>query len=157
MQSKIFLLFAFCCFAACAAEPESSTPVTAILAVTPARIAAGKSADLLVKVRVLPLYHIYGLNKSGSENAPTTLKLELPKGMKLKGDWKAPAPKKGKGKSRIYENEVVFRATLAIDKATPFGKHTVKCEMAYQVCDEELCWPPAKLDLATEIEVIASR
>jgi DsbC/DsbD-like thiol-disulfide interchange protein len=157
MRSKLLLFFAFCCFAACAAAPESGPPVTAILAATPDKIAPGKSADLVVKVRVLPLYHIYGLNKSGNENIPTTLRLQLPKGMKLKGEWKAPEPKKGKGKSRIYEDEVVFRATLAIDKAMASGKHTVQCEMAYQVCDEELCWPPAKLNLATEIEVVASK
>ena len=157
MRSKICLLLAFCCFAAHAADPESSKPVTASFTVIPQKIAPGKSADLLVTVRVLPTYHIYGLNKSGSENTPTTLQLQLPKGMKLKGDWKAPEPKKGKGKSRIYEEGVVFRGTLALGKSVAPGKHTIKCEMEYQVCDEELCWPPAKLDLATEIEVVASK
>src|SRR5688572_3499246 len=121
MPSKICLLLAFGCFAAYAADPESSNPVTATFAVSPDKIIPGKSADLLVKVRVLPLYHIYGLNKSGSENTPTTLQLQLPKGMKLKGDWKAPEPKKGKGKARIYEDEVVFRGTLAVTKSIPAG------------------------------------
>jgi hypothetical protein len=160
------LLFAICCLAVHAADPvapgeapdpDTSTPVTAALAVVPEKITPGKSAQVLVKARILPLHHIYGLNKSGSENAPTTLQLQLPQGMKLKGNWKAPDARKGKGKARIYENEVIFQASLLVADNVPAGKHTLKCEMGYQVCDEELCWPPAKLNLATEIEVVASK
>ena len=138
-------------------DPEASKPVTAVLAVVPEKVAPGTTATLLVKVRILPLHHIYALNKSGSENTPTTLKLQLPKGVALKGAWKAAEAKKAKDKSRIYESEVVFRGTLSVTKAAVPGKHTMKCEMEYQVCNEELCWPPAKLDLATEIEVLASK
>ena len=138
-------------------DPEASRPVTAVLAAVPEKLAPGKTATLLVKVRILPLHHIYALNKSGSENVPTTLKLQLPQDVALKGAWKAPEPKKAKDKARIYENEVVFYGTLSIAKAAAPGKHTLKCELEYQVCNEELCWPPAKIDLATEIEVVTSK
>jgi hypothetical protein len=157
------LAFGFCCLAAHAsdgvkaADPESSKPVTAAFAVVPEKVIPGKTAEVIVKVRIFPLHHIYALNKSGSENTPTTLQLRLPKGMKLSGAWKAPEPKRAKDKSRIYEEEVVFRATVAVAKSIAPGKHTIKCEMEYQVCDEELCWPPAKLHLATEIEVLPSK
>jgi hypothetical protein len=157
MRRSVCLVFALCCLAGHAADPETTKPVTATFAATPDKIAPGKSASMRVKVSVLPSYHIYGLNKSGSENAPTTLKLQLPKGMKLKENWKAPEPKKGKGKGRIYEDEVIFEATLLVGEKVASGKYTIKCEMGYQVCDEELCWPPAKLDLAAEIEVVASK
>src|SRR5437867_4413341 len=118
--------------------PEASKPVTAALAVVPQ--SARKSAVLLVKVRIFPLHHIYALDKSGSENTPTTLKTDLPRGITFKGQWEAPDPKKGKGKSRVYEEEVIFRRKLVIGNSVAPGKYTIKCEMGYQVCDEELCW-----------------
>src|SRR5213594_1734832 len=111
------------------ADPEANKPVTAALAVVPPKASAGKPATVLIKIRIFPLHHIYALNKSGSENTPTTLKLELPKGIALKGDWKAPEPKKGKDKSRVYEEEVVFRGTLAIARSVTSGRHNIKCEL----------------------------
>lgn len=147
------LIAAACsCLAQPAPKPEADRPVTAAIVMEPAAIAPGGAATLVVKVRILPLFHIYGLNKSGNENTPTTLKLTLPNGLKLKGNWKAPEPGKS-GKARIYEDEVIFRATLAAAKKISSGKHIIKCEMEYQVCDEQLCWPPAKLDLVTEVQV----
>src|SRR5213593_924220 len=90
--------------------PEASKPLTAAIAVVPQN--AGKTAMLLVRVRIFPLHHIYALDKSGSENTPTTLKVDLPKGITFKGRWEAPDPKAGKGKSRVYHDEVVFRRKL---------------------------------------------
>jgi hypothetical protein len=165
MRSNLCILFALCCLASHASDPatavkapnpEASKPVTAALGIVPEKIVAGKTATLLIKVRILALHHIYALNKSGSENTPTSFQLQLPKGMKLNANWKAPEPKKGKGKSRIYEEEVIFEAPVLVGEKVSAGKHTIKCEMAYQVCDEELCWPPAKLNLAAEIEVLPS-
>jgi hypothetical protein len=135
--------------------PEASKPVTAALAVVPQ--SARKSAVLLVKVRIFPLHHIYALDKSGSDNTPTTLKVDLPKGMNFKSRWEVPDPKKGKGKSRVYEEEVVFRRKLMIGNSVAPGKYPIQCEMGYQVCDEELCWPPATIPLSAEIEVLRSR
>jgi hypothetical protein len=137
------------------AVPEASKPVTAAVAVVPQN--DRKTAMLVVKVRIFALHHIYGLDKSGSENTPTTLKVDLPKGIAFKGAWQVPDPKKGKGKSRIYEEEVVFRRQFMIDRSVAPGRYPIKCELAYQVCDEELCWPPATIPLSTDIEVLPSK
>src|SRR5258705_633092 len=137
--------------------PEASKAVTAVLAVVPQSGTAGKSALLLVKVRIFSLHHIYGLDKSGSENTPTTLKVDLPKGITLKGGWEAPEPQKGKDKSRVYHDEVVFRRQLKIANSVAPGRYPIKCEMGYQVCDEELCWPPATIPLSAGLEVLPSK
>ena len=153
MRSKL-LIATLVAFTALAGEPGK--PVAATLTIEPATVAPGATANVSVKVRIQPLFHIYGLNKSGTENAPTTLKLTLPEGLKLKGNWTAPESKRS-GKARIYRDEVVFSAVLDVSKKVRVGKRTIKCTMEYQVCDEEVCWPPATLDLATEVEVLASK
>jgi hypothetical protein len=168
MRNEIGIALLLTAFAACGTEldpaksvkvsaPEVHKPVTAALAVVPPGATAGKTGMLVVKVRIFTLQHIYALDKSGSENTPTTLKVDLPKGLSFKGRWKAPDPKNGKGKSRIYEDEVVFRRPFVIDRSVPTGRYPIKCELAYQVCDEELCWPPATIPLSTEIEVLPSK
>jgi DsbC/DsbD-like thiol-disulfide interchange protein len=140
-------------------DPKPQQPVTAAIKVLSDKrtnvVAHGEHLVVFVRMRIFPSFHIYGLNKSGTENTPTRLKLTLPNGLKTKLDWTAPEPI-NKGKARIYEQEVTFTNTLALNNKVALGKHTIKCELEYQVCDEELCWPPAKLDLAADIEVLPS-
>jgi hypothetical protein len=142
------------------AAPTHEQPVTAAMAIVNAKgsnvVTRGEQCVVLVRVRILPLFHIYGLNKSGTDNTPTRLKLALPNGVKAVRDWTAQEPKKA-GKALIYEEEITFVTTLMVGKKSPQGKHAIKCQIEYQVCNEELCWPPAKIDLAAEIEVLASK
>jgi DsbC/DsbD-like thiol-disulfide interchange protein len=153
MLSKLLLVTLV---ASVALADEPRTPVAATMTVQPATVSPGGTANLSIKVRIQPLFHIYALNKSGNENTPTTLDVTLPEGFKLKGDWKAPAPKKS-GKARIYRDEVILNAAVNVTRKARSGKHPIKCAMQYQVCNEEVCWPPATLDLATEVEVVASK
>ena len=143
------------------AAPTHGQPVTAAMAIVNAKgsnaVTRGEQCVVLVRVRILPLFHIYGLNKSGTDNTPTRLKLALPKGVKAVRDWTAQGEPKKAGKARIYEEEITFVTTLMVGKKSPAGKHMIKCQIEYQVCNEELCWPPAKIDLAAEVEVVASK
>jgi len=169
-SSATVLLFVLCCFGAWAtsvgrpiridvAAPTHEQPVTAAMVILDAKgsnaVRRGEHCVVWVRVRILPLFHIYGLNKSGTDNAPTRLKLAFPKGVKAVRDWTAQGEPKKAGKALIYEEEITFVTTLMVGKKTPQGKHAINCQIEYQVCNEELCWPPAKIDLAAEVEVVA--
>jgi hypothetical protein len=142
------------------AAPTHEQPVTAAMTIVNDKgsnvVRRGELCVVWVRVRILPLFHIYGLNKSGTDNAPTRLKLAFPKGVKAVRDWTAQGEPKKTGKALLYEEEITFVTTLMVGKKSPQGKHAIKCQVEYQVCNEELCWPPAKIDLAAEVEVVAS-
>jgi len=116
-------------------------------------VAFGKKVEndeipIFVKVRLAPLHHIYALEKSGSHNKPTEIGTKLPGGLSLGGPWSGPEPKKLSDGSRVYENEVIFSNVL---KGKPKGEK-IEVTLAFQVCNELLCWPPEKLSREAALE-----
>ena len=116
-------------------------------------VAFGKKGEndeipVFVKVRLAPLHHIYALETSGSHNKPTEIEAKLPRGLSLGGLWSGPEPKKLGDGSRVYENEVIFSNLL---KGKAKGEK-VEVTLAFQVCNELLCWPPEKLSREAVLE-----
>ncbi|MEW6306152.1 MAG: carboxypeptidase regulatory-like domain-containing protein [Verrucomicrobiota bacterium] len=139
-----------------AAEPSEKQSVTAGLRAAYTKISPGGAVAIYVRARIAPGYHIYGLDRSGGDNVPTTLKLILPKGVTTAGNWTAPPPRMNADKTRVYAKEVTFQRLLNIGKDVPPGPLNIKCDLNYQVCNEQACWPPATIPLEISLDVISS-
>jgi DsbC/DsbD-like thiol-disulfide interchange protein len=137
-------------------EPTPAQPVVVGAALRPAKVPAGGTLTLYVQARIAPTWHIYGANVTPSGNAPTTLTLQLPRGIEPAGPWVYPegtTPANGAGVQ--YGGRVTFRRHLRVaDDARP-GPVEVRCEFGYQACDPFSCQPPATRVVTAAAEVVA--
>lgn len=136
-------------------QPEAESPVIATLQVSPARVKAGETLDLVVRVRMAPTWHIYAAGGSGP-GIPTSLRLKLPEGIEAEGVWSSPESVRGSDGQMIHEGAVEFRCKLRVNGDAAPGPIEVTCEFGYQACDPHSCRPPTREELTGKVEVIGS-
>jgi DsbC/DsbD-like thiol-disulfide interchange protein len=121
--------------------------------VQPARFGPGEQARIFLKVLIAPGHYIYALKKSSNSSTPTSVELKLPDGLKLAGEWEGPPPEKI-GEASGYRKEVVFRNRLVAGKDVALGKQKADIKVAFQVCNEAVCWPPESRVTPAEFELV---
>jgi hypothetical protein len=137
-------------------EPTALQPVATAAALLPARVRQGESLSLAVRVKTAPGWHIYASAGSGGPGIATTLRLQLPPGIRAEGDWSSPTALRGSDGQMIHEGSFEFCRTLRVSKDTPPGAVAVACEMGYQACDERSCRAPTKVELTARAEVVTA-
>ena len=139
------------------AAPNGTNRVTAAAVFQPGTAAPGDTVDLLLKVRVAPGHWVYALAESGSRNIALTVTTPADAPFQPARAWVGPEAKvKGDG-SRTYAGEVLLRGRFQVDRGAGDGVHRLPVTLAYQVCNEALCWPPATISLEPALRVIPSR
>jgi hypothetical protein len=138
-------------------EPSNARPVVVAASLAPARIAAGATSVLTIRVKVAPTWHIYPLGDSGGANAPTELGLDLPAGIAWSGEWsEPPLSRDPMTHAAIHSGEFEFRRTLKADPSAAGSTHELEGWMSFQVCDPMMCRPPARLDWKATLIVLAA-
>ena len=138
-------------------EPSNASPVVVAASLAPARIAAGGTSVLTIRVKVAPTWHIYPLGDSGGANAPTELGLDLPDGIEWSGKWiEPPTARDPMTHAQIHSGEFEFQRTLKAGAAAAGSSHALEGWMSYQVCDPMMCRPPARLDWKATLIVLAA-
>jgi len=132
-------------------EPSPSEPVTAVMTIRPLRAAVGKSVEVLVYLRIASAHIVHANDDAGGPYFPLGVTITLPEAVEPEGDWRFPAPETWHGNSPVYRNSVLLRRSLKVVSRPEPKELVVKTELRYQVCTEELCWPPARLDLSAPI------
>jgi hypothetical protein len=138
-----------------AQEPDAQRPVVATAELSPATCHAGASADLIIRAKVAPGWHIYSAESNGP-GIPTTLRLKLPGGVEAEGEWSYPTPIAGSDHQMVYEGTLEFQRKLRIKTDAAVGLISVTCELGYQACDPFLCRAPTKVELVAAAEVVAA-
>jgi hypothetical protein len=133
-------------------EPDAEHPVVASADLSPGKLKAGGTLDLIVRVRMAPTWHIYAAVGSKGPGIPTTLSLRLPEGIEAEGDWTYPEAHRGSDGQMIHEGAVEFRRKLRVGRAAR-GTIRVSCEFGYQACDPHSCQLPTKETLRGTAEV----
>lgn len=133
-------------------KPSSSQPVTAAMKTTPTEVRAGEIFEILVRVEIAGAHHIYASNVVGKP-FPISLNVTFPGGIEASGDWIAPAPSRTKTGELVYTDCVSFRRSLKVGSNVPGGPLSIKGELLYQACTEELCWPPRTIKLSSSVTV----
>ena len=80
---------------------------------------------------------------------------ELPADVEADGEWLAPdsQPYPSVSPALIYEGDMMFQQTLKIAEGAASGPREVKCQLAYQTCNDQICNPPTSMELVATIEV----
>lgn len=131
------------------AEPSPSEPVKAALACRLASLSPGTTGELLVAVRIAGAHYLHAEADHDGTFRPLEIEATLPTGVEFIGNWIFPAPETGRGGVPIYRNSVLLRRMLKITSAPPTPD--VTGVLRYQACNDELCWPPGKLELSVSL------
>jgi hypothetical protein len=127
-------------------QPTFDRPVTA--AMTLAALPAGEAtqAKLWIKISIAGGHYIYGRVDEQSPFQPLAIDLLLPEGTQFDGDWIYPEPRQLNGHDVYYDSVLVHRRlTVATE---PIGR--LEAVVQYQVCSEDVCFPPAKIQLSED-------
>ncbi len=120
-------------------EPTGADPVVGAATV---RTKQDGKQEVVLRVAILDGWHGYRDVPDGSPYVPMTVALDLPAHVKRAGDWTLPAasPAPEDPTLTLYEGEIEFRCELV--GLVPLGGK-ITCNLSYQVCDEQMCLPPA--------------
>lgn len=103
--------------------------------------------ELVVRMKIHAGYHTYAQVAKDDPFLPTSIEFELPEGYKLEGNMGTPAFTRMSGsETTIYTGDGVFRQRIS-----GTGKGTVICNVSYQCCDDNICFPPTKKALPAEL------
>lgn len=140
-----------------APEPTRAEPVMAAMESSAESVAPGAKFEVRVQARIFSGFHIYGMDPKVSPFIPTALKLTLPDGLVADGDWKGPSPEHDKDGVEIYTGAAVFRKALKANATAAPKKYSLGVELEYEVCNNEMCYPPKKVELQATVEIAAAR
>ncbi len=134
-------------------EPDAESPVSASAELRPARVHPGEELELVVRIKIAPIWHIYAIGKSAGPGVATTLKLTLPKGVEAKADWAAPQPSRVADGQTAYEGAIEIRRSLRVAADFDARRIDVACELGYQACNAFSCQLPTRVTLQATAEV----
>ena len=127
-------------------EPTPSDPVKAVMVYRP----SGRStAELLVVVRIARAHYLHAEADHGGTFTPLRIEASLPPGVEFDGDWDYPTPEAGRVPA--YRNTVLLRRSLKMTYST--SPQNATGVLRYQACNDELCWPPGKLELSAPLAI----
>jgi hypothetical protein len=138
------------------AAPSDHEPVTAGIAADHSTVRPGDVFDVVVRVRIAEGHHIYAASPANPGTfTATAVNLTLPDALESVTDWLTFPMARALSGNPVYTNVVVFRRSLKLSANAPAGSLSIKGFLRCQACNDQLCWPPKDLPLATTIQVEA--
>ena len=155
-------MFRRCCsIAVCAASvllcsPADAAPqksVTVDASIAP-RKGSTDQFTVAVSFKIKPGWHTYDDVGDGSE-VPTSIKLELPEGVKAAGEWQRPLSTESRDAidKKIFEGHVEFTRSVTVD-AKAQGQ-AIGLTVQFQACNDQVCNRPQKKKLSVQIPTSA--
>ncbi len=122
----------------------------------PQPVQPGGAIEVLVRVDILPGWHINAHAPAQAFLIPTRIELVLPPGFQVEERWPAPQTRKlgiSPAPLELYEGliEVVLR--IRVGAEVPPSAYLVKGKLHYQACNDEVCVPPASVEFEFPLEV----
>lgn len=125
--------------------PTRARPVTA--AVQNQRVSEEKGVatwNVWIKLSLARGHYIYAPDNKAGPFRSLAIEMPLPEDATIVSDWKFPASN-DHGGNAVYYDSVMFYRQLRIPTETKLDSTLI---LHYQVCNEDVCYPPAKLQLA---------
>jgi hypothetical protein len=145
-----------------APEPEpqaSNIGVNGFFSVDPAQ--QGSSFQAAVVMDIPGGLHVNANKPLAKYSVPTVVKVDAPRGFRVTPVTYPRAGVRtfrfgGSDESRIavYEGRTIFRFNVSVPANHPLGVETVRVNVRFQSCTDEVCYPPAARDLALRIAVV---
>jgi hypothetical protein len=144
-----------------AATPARVVQVTSLnfvkASAAEAQVSAGGSGEAIVTVSVQSGYHVNANPPSDAYLKATELIVQPGDGLTV-GFVKYPnaANKKfsfSEKQLAVYEGEVPIKVLLKAAAAATKGSHRLAARLNVQACDNQLCYPPATIEMSIPISV----
>ena len=101
---------------------------------------------IYVKLKIHPGYHIYAHSSSDSPFTPTSVTFVLPEGYEKAGDLNVPA-----GMFYSQDGTTIYDGTIVFSQAVKGNSNeAIRCKVAYQSCDKNICFPPTEKEVIVE-------
>lgn len=151
---RMFFLWAAVGFWALAqpVEPVRIAPFTAPLTLQP-----GGSAEIALRIEILPPWHVNAHEPSQKFLIPSSLELSLPPGFTAEERWPAPEKKElaiSRTPLELYSEDFVVTLVLRAEKTLAPGDYAIEGKFLYQACNDEVCLPPAAVSFTIPVGVI---
>lgn len=128
--------------------PSRTHPVTA--AMQTRRVSEDQDAatwNVWIKVSIARGHYIYAAKNKDGPFRPLAIEMPLLDGETIVVDWKLPVSKDQNGKAVYYDSVIVYRQIrVPIDTS-----RKLRSTLHYQVCNEDVCYPPATIQLTDYI------
>jgi DsbC/DsbD-like thiol-disulfide interchange protein len=127
------------------------------ISVAQVNIKAGGSADAVVTVKIADGYHVNANPPSEPALKPTEVEIAPSNGIAShKATYPTAITKKFPFSEKplaVYEKQAIIRVKLKAAGNAAKGMQTINGVIRYQACDDEVCYPPTKLDLMIPINI----
>ena len=142
-------------------EPQANNiNVNGFFSVDPA--SQGSTFQAAVVMEIPRGLHVNSNRPLGKYAVPTTVKVDAPKGLRVTPvSYPRGAVRSfsfgGASAERlaVYEaGRTVFRFNVSVPANHPLGVETVRVNVRFQSCSDEVCFPPATRELALRIAVV---
>ena len=123
-------------------------------------VARGAKFQVAVVAKIRPGFHINARKPSADYLIPTELRVELPAGFKAVGEVAYPKGELhsfafSKTPLSVYQDKIILRLPLSALPDAPLGPQRIPLKLHYQACSQEMCLPPATLDVDVAVTVAA--
>ena len=123
----------------------------------PVSIARGESGDAVVRLTIQSGYHTNANPPTFPYLIPTQLDITAGDGISVAFVSYPNALTKqfafADKPLAVYEGETELRAKLKADSSATKGEHSVAAQLRVQACDDQVCYPPGKIELRIPVTV----
>lgn len=136
--------------------PTLDQKVTAGARFEPATVAPGGEAELVVTLRILDGWHVYGSRET--TGIPATVQIPEGAGVEAVGATISPEGELHESfgiESYWVKDEAVLRHEVKVPEDAAAGAIDVRAIVDYMACNDEMCDPPGQLDVTATLTVDA--
>lgn len=122
------------------------------------KVPVGSEFQIAVIVEVSPTWHINAHKPLDDLYIPTELVLEPLEGVSF-GEIFYPKPlvktlSFSPEKMALYEGRVLLGLSAILDKEIPPGEKTIRANLTYQACNDEICLIPTEVEINISLQVV---
>ncbi|HEU4596910.1 MAG TPA: protein-disulfide reductase DsbD domain-containing protein [Pyrinomonadaceae bacterium] len=140
-----------------ATPPAATQPQVVTASVEEVKLAAGGSAETVVRLDIAEGYHVNANPPSDKFYIGTEVLAEAQEGIKPGKPTYPPALTKKFGFAAkplaVYEGEAVIKLPLTAEPTATKGRHTFKARVRVQPCNDEACLQPRTIEAAIPVVV----
>ena len=123
----------------------------------PVEVSRGGSGELIVALKIDSGYHVNANPPTFSYLIATQLAVTTSDGISVLAVSYPTALTKtfafAEKPLAVYEGETEIKAKLTADRTATKGEHSVPALLHVQACDDQVCYPPGKIELQIPVTV----